>query len=443
MLERLKNFGWLGAEESVRLVLGFALTLLLANHLGSGQYGAYGYLFGFVTLFTPLIAFGLDPLIARQSVEQPERLGAILQVALVLRICGALLAFALAMGLMVLLPTPEGTSLTLAAIAGISILAMPGNTPNTIFKALEKARLVAIPRLLVTAVATSVAIAFVIQDRPLADFVWIRAIEAVVLGASALAMFLILRPNGVSLAPAFDPGLARQFLRNGFPLMLSGLASLIYMRIDQVMIGQLSGVDELGKYTVAVRFSDAALFVPVALQAAFFPALVRAQKRDEDAYRKELRHFFDMMSLALWALVACVILGGSVVIVWLLNPVYADSAAMLAVLALGIPLMGLGVARSSHLTIRGWFWSSTIMTAAGAAANIAFNFLLIPGYGGMGAAVASIFAYWLAGHGMCYVLPWTRDLGRDMLRAMNPFGAGLRLAAAYRNSPRKGSLDAG
>ena len=441
MIERLKNFGWLGAEESVRLGLGFVFTLLLANHLGTGQFGAYGYIFGFVILFTPFIAFGLDPLITKHSVEQPDRLGAIFQAAILLRCLAALLAFAVLFALMAVLPMPQGTSLRLTAIAAITILVIPALTSNVIFKALEMVRIVAIPRLIITLIATGTAIAFVLQGRGLEDFIWVRALEAIAMAIAALLAFVIIRPSNLSFAPAFDFQLAKSFVKNGFPLMLSGLAGLIYMRIDQVMIGQLSGVDELGRYTVAVRFSDAALFVPMALQAAFFPALVRASKADKASYRQELRSFFDIMSLAMWAVCAAVIAGGSLAIYLLLDPAYSSSTAMLAILALGLPLCGLGVARSCHLTIRGWFWTSSVMTGVGAAANIALNFVLIPSFGGIGAAIASLLSYWLAVHGMCYVLHWTRDLGHEVLRALNPVAAAMRLFTLYRSKPGAEVID--
>ncbi len=441
MIDRLKNFGWLGAEEVVRLGLGFAVTLMLANHLGSAQFGAYGYLFSFVALFIPVIAFGLPSLVARYTVEQPERLGAILQVAMTIQLASALLAFALAMGLMALLPAPEGTTLTLAAIAGISLLVHPGTTPNTMFKALEQVRIVAIPRVIVTMAIAVVSIMFILQDRPLAYFVGLRSAEVVGMALVAMIALVVRRPGGIRLAPQFDWQLARQFIHGGFPLMLSGLAGLIYMRIDQVMLGQLGTIEALGQYTIAVRFSDAAVFVPMALQAAFFPALVRAARRDESAYRQELGRFFDIMSLAMWSLVIGVILGGSLIIMLVLDPAYADSAAMLAILAFGLPFIGLGVARSCHLTIRSWFWTSTIMTAVGAVANIALNFLLIPGYGGIGAAVASVISYWIAAHAMCYAMPWTRDLGRGVLRALNPLGAAARLAVLYRSRHTAGVTD--
>jgi O-antigen/teichoic acid export membrane protein len=54
----------------------------------------------------------------------------------------------------------------------------------------------------------------------------------------------------------------------------------------------------------------------------------------------------------------------------------------------------------------------------GAVANVGLNLLLIPKYGGTGAAVATLVAYTLASYGACFTDPRTRVAGRMMTRAM-------------------------
>lgn len=150
-----------------------------------------------------------------------------------------------------------------------------------------------------------------------------------------------------------------------------------------------------------------------------------------------MQRLYDVMGLAAWAVMA----GLGIVAVLLFEPVfgaaYAGGLPMMLVLLLGLPFSYLGVARGTMMTIRGWLWTSPATTAAGALANVVLNLLLIPRFGGLGAAGATVISYWLAAFGMSFLLPWLRPAAWRMTRALNPPAAALRLRRVYRGDGGK------
>jgi O-antigen/teichoic acid export membrane protein len=66
--------------------------------------------------------------------------------------------------------------------------------------------------------------------------------------------------------------------------LLSGIAIMIYMKIDQIMLGQMVGDEAVGIYSAAVRISEVWYFVPIAIVASVFPAILEAKKRSETQY---------------------------------------------------------------------------------------------------------------------------------------------------------------
>lgn len=418
MIQRFRNLGWLGADEIVRLAAGFLVTLLLAQHLGPDGFGAYGYVLGLAGLFAPVTLVGLDSFITKQIVEDNASAGRILASAMALRVPASLLASALAIGTMAMLPAPADTSVALVAIAAITLIALPFQTPNLLFKAVERPRAIAVPRIAVTCLVTATMTMLIFGNKDLQAFVELRAIESAMLGAVALACFVSFRHG--SGPWRVEAARLRPLLVNGIPLMLAGIGAAIYMRIDQVMLGQMTGISELGYYTLAVRVSDSALFVPMALQAAFFPAIVKAQEQGSEAYLDEMRVFFAIMSLAMAGMAGAVVVAGILIVSLFVGASFTPAIPMIAVLALALPFVGLGVARSSHLTIRGWFWTAPAATALGALVNITLNLLLIPRYAGLGAAIATVTSYGVAALGTCFLFPWLRDIGRTMVSSLNP-----------------------
>jgi O-antigen/teichoic acid export membrane protein len=59
-----------------------------------------------------------------------------------------------------------------------------------------------------------------------------------------------------------------------------------------------------------------------------------------------------------------------------------------------------------------------ISIALGGGLNILLNLVLIPAYGSMGAAMATLASYWFAVHGSCFFFRPLRSTGRMMTRAM-------------------------
>ena len=65
-----------------------------------------------------------------------------------------------------------------------------------------------------------------------------------------------------------------------------------------------------------------------------------------------------------------------------------------------------------------WTRIYLLAVSLGCLLNVALNYWLIPLYGGMGAVVASLVAYWFAAHGSCFVLKPLRRTGSMLTRAM-------------------------
>lgn len=418
MKQQLRNFGWLSTERIFRLLAGFAVTMLLARHLGADGFGSYGYVLGLVTLFTPITFTGIDLLLSKHIVEDRQASGRVLASALALRIPGALAAFALAIGTMILLPNPDGTNVTLVGIAAIMLLALPFQGFSIYFKAIERPSVTAISEIGITILITAATVAMIVNGRSITTFVQLRALEAVLLATYPVILLFFWRKR---LGPIrVDFTLLGALLKSSIPLMLAGIGSMIYLRIDQIMLGQMSTVAQLGQYTLAVRISDSALFIPAALQMVLFPAIVRSYREHSASFESDLRSYFSKMFYIMLGAAIGLAMAGFVIVRVFVGASYEDAISMIAILALALPCVGLGVARTGYLTLKEWFWTAPAATMLGALVNIALNFLLIPTYAGLGAAVATVVSQFIAAVGTCFLYPRLIPIGRIMLSSTRP-----------------------
>jgi PST family polysaccharide transporter len=49
---------------------------------------------------------------------------------------------------------------------------------------------------------------------------------------------------------------------------------MLYMRIDQIMLGQMVGNETVGIYSAAVRITEVWYFIPMAIVASVFPSII-------------------------------------------------------------------------------------------------------------------------------------------------------------------------
>src|SRR5258705_13086426 len=87
----------------------------------------------------------------------------------------------------------------------------------------------------------------------------------------------------------------------------------------------------------------------------------------------------------------------------LFGAAYVKGGPMLTLLIWAGLFTNLGVARSSFLATMNWTRIHFLTVFLGCLINVGLNFWLIPLYGGLGAAIATVIAYWFAAHGACFL----------------------------------------
>ena len=109
---------------------------------------------------------------------------------------------------------------------------------------------------------------------------------------------------------------------------------------------------------------------------------------------------------------------GPTVVTWLFGEAYREAGTLLPLFALRLFLANLGVARGVFLTTEGMARFVLITAVAGAAANVALNWMLIPAWGATGAIVASLLSFSLTTFGLEWMDGRARANSRLMLAAM-------------------------
>ncbi|GIU93770.1 MAG: polysaccharide biosynthesis protein [Gaiellaceae bacterium] len=189
----------------------------------------------------------------------------------------------------------------------------------------------------------------------------------------------------------FDRSLLREMNRFGIPLMPTALFLWTTNFSDRLFLGQLADVREVGLYSVGVRIASAMVLILTAFRLAW-PAFAYSIEDDREAKRTYAFVLTYLVTFTTWVATALALLSPWIVD-WLAAPAFATSSRVVGPLAFstvafaGYVVVAIGVGRAKRTQFN---W---VVTGAAAVVNIALNLVLIPPYGMMGAAIATIAAY--------------------------------------------------
>jgi len=189
----------------------------------------------------------------------------------------------------------------------------------------------------------------------------------------------------------FSRPLLREMNRFGVPLVPAALALIAVNFSDRFFLVHLADLEEVGLYEIGVRIASAMVLLLTAFRTAW-PAFAYSIDDEDEAKRTYAYVLTYLVALASWLALALGLLAPWLVRV-LATPEYYESARVVAPLAFGgmiyaaYIVMAIGVGRAKRTQFN---W---VITGLAAVVNVVLNLILIPPYGMIGAAVATIAAY--------------------------------------------------
>jgi len=215
--------------------------------------------------------------------------------------------------------------------------------------------------------------------------------------SGTLVIYLVLLAyRREQLGLQFDRSLLRALNRFGLPLMAAALAMWVTNFGDRFMLRKLLhgsyALHQLGQYSIAYKITSAMVLLFTAFQIAW-PAFAYSIEDEEDARRAYSYVLTYLMLVAAWAAVGLSLFAPWIVHVLGRRHGYWPAASAVPALAYssvffaGFIVVTIAIGRTRQTQFN---W---IATVAAATLNFSLNFWLIPAYGMLGAAYATLAAY--------------------------------------------------
>jgi PST family polysaccharide transporter len=402
----IANTGWLFADRILRMGVGLFITLWVARYLGVEKFGILNYATAFVALFNPICTLGLDAIVVRSIVRKPENKNEILGTAFLLKLVGGIIALILTGCSIIWLRHNDNLTIFLVIVLASVGIFQSFDIIDLWFQSQVTSKYTVIAKNTAFLITALIKVIMIINHAPLLAFAYAGLLE-IVLGALGLMIIYKLKFNSLLLW-RWNLTLAKTLIKESLPLILSGLTVMIYMKIDQIMLGEMTNNSEVGIYSAATRISEVWYFIPTAICSSFAPSIFAAKEESEDLYYARIVKLLRLLSAFAIAIAIPISLLSGKLITALFGKSYIDSGQILAIHIWASLFVFLGVGTSFWFIAEGLTKLSFYRTMIGAATNIIINIWLIPIYSGVGAAISTVFAYAIAVFFVPIIHPNTR-----------------------------------
>jgi len=403
------------ADHGVRFGLSVVVGLWVARYLGASLFGELQYTLALIGLVGVLGEAGVESVVKRQLIAAPEEASKIIAGAVRLRLLGV----GLAVGVLALvwgLGGIGGSQLGMVLVLAPTLLQPVVAVPELWLAARLQGREMAWPRWIALGLGAGARVTAILLEASVASFAVIIAIEVLVAAGMIAGRARQLGMKWSWAAAEF--GHMSETMRLSLPLLLSGVAAVLYMKIDVIMLQHWRGAEIVGLYAAAVRLSELVYFLPAVLAASVLPALLRAKDTSRAAYMERFQRYFDLNAAVALGLTVVVVGMAPWLVRWGFGEDYLLAIPVLQMHAWALPFVFLGVARTQYLVDEklGWFYFGS--TGGGAAINVVLNVWLIPAHGAMGAAVATVVSYAVAGWVSSWWHPRVRSVAWAQTKAL-------------------------
>jgi O-antigen/teichoic acid export membrane protein len=374
------------AGKGAVLALGAASIAVLTRYLGPDDYGRYTLALMYMQLLGVVADAGLYMTVVREISKDESRTEELVGNALTLRLLLSIVVIALGAGLSLLLPYDRDVRLAILLAGGPLLFGMLTSSLVTVLQAQLRMGRAVVGE--VSGRAFALGLVLLVAGLDLGFYAVMGAAAGG--AAAALAVTWLSTRHLTRLSFRGQRALWRPLLAASLPLGLALAINEIYFRADTLIISLYEPYDEVGLYTLAYRLLEFTLAFGTIVLITLFPVLSEAVARDEPRALRTIQASTDLFVI----LGAPLIAGGLV----LAPPVielagggeFDDASTPLRILLVAGALAWVNGVFGLALIAKARQASALWLNVAALTFNVGLNFLLIPRYGIVSAAVVTV-----------------------------------------------------
>ena len=382
----LKNTGWIVGCKIVQSLINFVIGLLTARYLGPSNYGVLTYAMSVVAFAAPIMQLGLTHTLVREFVKTPEREGQILGTALVMNIISSVFCMMGTAFFVMVVDAGEKETILVSALYSLTLLFQATEMTQYWFQSKLLSKYPAIAMLGAYIVVALYKVFLLATQKNIAWFTLSNVLEYFLI--SIILMVMYKKVGGQRLCVNWQTG--REMLRRSKYYIIPSLMVMVFQHTDRIMIKLMIGEAETGVYSAAVTCIGITGFVFAAVIDSFRPVILEAKEKGQELFETRMTQLYSIITAMSVGQSVVLSLFAKPVVHLLYGPEYATAANILSVAVWYITFGYYGSVRNIWILAEEKQQYLLRINVSGAIANLILNYILIPVWGAVGAAIASV-----------------------------------------------------
>lgn len=418
LVKILDNIGWLFFDKILRMGVGILVGVWVARYLGPGQFGLLNFALAFTGMFGAIATLGLQGIVVRDIVSNPDGAKLTLGTAALLQLIGGLVAFVVLLLAIAYMRPDDPVGRGIVAILGATLLLKASDIAVYWFESQVQSKYVVWVQNSVFLIFAIGKVILILNGSSLSAFVWLMFSEAMTV---ALLLSIVFSRCGIPIRALKANGKrAQTLLKDSWPLFLSSMGILIYMRIDQVMLGEMVGEEAVGIFSAASKLSEAWYFIPMMIASSVFPTIIAKKKENEAIYMEYVQSLYNLLAFISVIIGVIFSLISNFLIENLYGVGYSSASTVLSIQIWAGIFVSMGVARGPWLLAENLQHIGYVYIALAMFVNVVGNYFLIPLYGEAGAALATVISQATTAIIAPAIFKKTRVSSLMLLKSLNP-----------------------
>jgi len=379
-----RNLLWMAAANIVSSLFSAGLFIYLARVLEPKGFGYLSYVFAIIFFVANFIDFGLSTYGAREIAREKRVVSAYVSEIISLRI---ILGAVLALLLVAIAFLSSHSAYFKILIAGSSlILFRIALASEWAFQGTEEMGMVFVS--LAANAGLQFGLVYTFVKRP-EDMLKVPILYFV--ATLPVTILLLKRLKFTLMIKREDLARMMSHLSGSLVIWFISIFAQVYNGLDIFMLGLFRRIEEVGYFTIARRVVGEMALLMIFLANALLPRLSSAFGRDAPQFKAATRKFLRLAII----LTICAALPIMCLSKWLISLTvgrqYVSASLPLNIMIAGLVLILFNLPYSTGL-IAGRLEKEVLKQTAGCAlVSIVLNFILMPKYGMIGAAISFVF----------------------------------------------------
>lgn len=390
-----RNTSWLLLEKFSKAGLGLFISFLLADYLGVESWGLYNYLISVVAIISALTLFPNDKVVMKYLLESGCDNKRMYYDSLFVRSVLSILFLIVCFVFYSFQPV-DGSLKYLYILVVVYFFFKNAEILRVYFEAYGYIKHVSIIYIIINIIFSVLKVGCVVIEVDDYIIYTVLTVEMFALVVSLFVLFYIRRYRPNHSFMVMKASVFWDYIKQSFPLVIASGIFILYTRVDQIMLGVLSGVDSVGVYSLAVKLSEGFALLPGVIATVTFPSVMIARESGPLRFRWLVSVILTISVVLSVLVIIFVYLFSDLFFGLFTETEFTESSGVLKILIIGFVFYSMSLIVVRILVVEGLQRLSLYRGGVGLVVNVILNYLLIPIWGVKGAAVSTVVSQFSA-----------------------------------------------